>query len=57
MSAERFPWLALMRLGIGTYHLSPREFWNCTMRELVFTRGVEGVSRGTLIELMKEWPD
>ena len=55
--AERFPWLALMRLGIGTYHLSPREFWNCTLRELVFTRGVEGVSRLGLVEMMKEWPD
>jgi uncharacterized phage protein (TIGR02216 family) len=55
--AERFPWLALMRLGIGTYHLSPREFWNCTLRELVFARGVEGISRAGLVEMMKEWPD
>ena len=46
-----------MRLGIGTYHLSPRAFWASTLRELVFTRGVDGVSRGVLDALMKEWPD
>ena len=55
--SERFPWLALMRLGIGTYHLSPREFWNCTLRELVFVRDGGGVSRQVLVEMMKEWPD
>jgi uncharacterized phage protein (TIGR02216 family) len=55
--AEGFPWLQLMRLGIGTYHLSPREFWNCTLRELVFTRGVEGMTRAGLDEMMRAWPD
>ena len=46
-----------MRLGIGTYHLSPREFWNCTLRELVFTRSVDGISRGVLVGMMGQWPD
>jgi uncharacterized phage protein (TIGR02216 family) len=54
---ERFPWLQLMRLGIGTFHISPREFWNCTLRELVLMRGTGGMVRQQLEELMKEWPD
>jgi uncharacterized phage protein (TIGR02216 family) len=55
--AERFPWMTLMRLGIGVYHLSPREFWSCTLRELVFVRGDTGISRAGLVELMGQWPD
>jgi uncharacterized phage protein (TIGR02216 family) len=46
-----------MRLGIGTYHLSPREFWGSTLRELVFVRGDAGISRGVLVEMMGRWPD
>jgi uncharacterized phage protein (TIGR02216 family) len=53
----KFPWLELMRLGIGTYHIAPREFWTCTLRELVFMRGAAGLNRMTLNNLMKEWPD
>jgi uncharacterized phage protein (TIGR02216 family) len=54
---QRFPWADLMRLGIGTYHIPPREFWNCTLRELVFVRGDAGLVRRTLDQLMKAWPD
>jgi uncharacterized phage protein (TIGR02216 family) len=54
---QRFPWDAVMRLGIGTYHIPPREFWLCTLREIVLTRGDDGLKRGRLIELMKLWPD
>ncbi len=54
---QHFPWAEVMRLGIGTYHISPREFWACTLRELVFMRGGTGFARTTLLDLMKEWPD
>jgi uncharacterized phage protein (TIGR02216 family) len=54
---QHFPWGALMQWGIGTLHIPPREFWNCTLRELVFLRGDGGLLRGRLDELMKEWPD
>jgi uncharacterized phage protein (TIGR02216 family) len=54
---QRFPWPELMRLGIGTYNISPREFWTCTLRELVFLRGENGLSRTRLENLMLEWPD
>ena len=52
-----FPWGELMRLGIGRMHMPPREFWMCTLRELVPLRGQAGFSRGALDDLMKEWPD
>jgi uncharacterized phage protein (TIGR02216 family) len=54
---KRFPWGEVMRLGIVTLHISPREFWTCTLRELVFLRGGDELVRGRLDELMKEWPD
>ncbi len=54
---QRFPWGELMRLGIATYHIPPREFWTCTLRELVFLRGEAGLNRNLLNDLMKEWPD
>jgi uncharacterized phage protein (TIGR02216 family) len=54
---QRFPWVELMRLGIGTLHIPPREFWNCTLREVVFQRGDAGLKRMQLNDLMKEWPD
>jgi uncharacterized phage protein (TIGR02216 family) len=54
---QRFPWAAVMQLGIGTYHIPPKEFWSCTLRELVFMRGEGGLMREQLFELMKEWPD
>jgi uncharacterized phage protein (TIGR02216 family) len=53
----KFPWFELMRLGIGTYHIPPREFWTCTLREIVFMRGAPGLNRTALDNLMKEWPD
>jgi uncharacterized phage protein (TIGR02216 family) len=52
-----FPWAELMRLGIGTYHLAPRDFWNCTLRELIPLRGAAGLSRTALDALMARWPD
>lgn len=54
---QRFPWGEVMRLGITTLHIPPREFWNCTLRELVVLRGNAGFVRERLNELMKEWPD
>ena len=57
MMQHTFPWGQLMQLGIGTYHIPPREFWNCTLRELVFRRQQHTLARTTLNTLMKEWPD
>jgi uncharacterized phage protein (TIGR02216 family) len=54
---QRFPWGQLMRLGIGTFHIPPREFWNSTLREIVFLRGEPSLKRDVLEDLMKEWPD
>jgi uncharacterized phage protein (TIGR02216 family) len=54
---QRFPWAQLMQLGIGIYHIPPRDFWTCTLRELVFLRGDVGLKRSVLDSLMKEWPD
>jgi uncharacterized phage protein (TIGR02216 family) len=54
---QGFPWGEVMRLGIVTLQISPREFWTCTLRELVLLRGDAGLQRGRLNELMKEWPD
>jgi uncharacterized phage protein (TIGR02216 family) len=57
MMQQRFPWVQLMQLGIGTYNIAPREFWNCTLRELIFMREPQSLVRAQLTELMKEWPD
>jgi uncharacterized phage protein (TIGR02216 family) len=54
---QRFPWGEVMRLGIITLHLSPRDFWSSTLRELVPPRSNEGLPRGQLAELMQQWPD
>jgi uncharacterized phage protein (TIGR02216 family) len=54
---QRFPWAELMRLGIVTLNLPPREFWSCTLREIVLLRGNAGIGRGQLNDMMKEWPD
>jgi uncharacterized phage protein (TIGR02216 family) len=54
---QRFPWAAVMRLGIGTYHIPPKDFWCCTLRELVFMRGDAGLERAGLNKLLREWPD
>lgn len=54
---QRFPWGEVMRLGIATYHIPPRDFWNCTLRELVVVRRDRGLQRRRLNELIEEWPD
>ncbi len=46
-----------MRLGIHTLHISPREFWTCTLRELVVMRAHVGLKRSELDDLMQQWPD
>lgn len=54
---QRFPWGEVMRLGIGTYHISPREFWACTLRELIFIRGNAGFGQELMTQLMQQYPD
>jgi uncharacterized phage protein (TIGR02216 family) len=57
-----FPWDEAMRFGFGTLHLSSRDFWGLSPRELAaaFTalsgRGAPP-SRARLDELMRNFPD
>ena len=57
-----FPWDEAMRLGFGVMHLSSREFWGLTPRELAAAFG-PGAGRGTppsrsgLDEMMRRFPD
>ena len=57
-----FPWDEAMRLGFGVMHLSSRDFWWLTPRELAAAFGHEGgrgapPSRSGLDELMQRFPD
>jgi uncharacterized phage protein (TIGR02216 family) len=48
-----------MQIGIGQLHLTPTEFWRCTLRELVsaLSSPSEPLQRQNLNELMRQWPD
>jgi uncharacterized phage protein (TIGR02216 family) len=54
---QSFPWREVMRFGIVTLQISPREFWGCTLRELIPLAGNGGFQRPELNTLMKEFPD
>lgn len=61
--AEPFPWAAAMRFGLGRLHISPRDFWAMTPRELAAAMGAVGADprdrpdRATLEALASRWPD
>jgi uncharacterized phage protein (TIGR02216 family) len=59
-----FPWGEAMRLGFGVLHLSSREFWGLTPRELAAAfEGVAGrrtsapPDRDALGKMMERFPD
>jgi uncharacterized phage protein (TIGR02216 family) len=58
-----FPWGEAMRLGFGVLHLSSREFWGLTPRELAAAfEAVAGPrtrapDRSELHTLMEKFPD
>lgn len=54
----RFPWRALMYLGLGRLRLAPADFWAMTLRELHAALGVRSVlRRADLDDLMRKFPD
>jgi uncharacterized phage protein (TIGR02216 family) len=59
----RFPWDEAMRLGFGVLHLSAKEFWGLTPRELAAAfealagRQTRAPDRGGLTRLMEKFPD
>ena len=61
MSAARFDWPALMRLGLRELRLTPRVFWRLTPMELMIMAGLEGqpapLTRARLEELAARYPD
>lgn len=60
-----FPWREAMQLGFGVLHLSARDFWGLTPRELAAAfeamsgrvRGGTPPSRETLGAMMERYPD
>ena len=59
-SPEGFPWRRFMELGLGVLHLSPREFWATTPRELAAASGTSqrpAMPRDALHNLMQRFPD
>lgn len=54
-------WPGLMRAGIGGLRLLPADFWRLTPAELALMlgdpAGARPMSRGTLDDLRKRWPD
>jgi uncharacterized phage protein (TIGR02216 family) len=56
---DGFPWVRVMRLGLGVLMLPPDVFWRTTLRELVaaFAIADVGVSRAQLQEMMIRFPD
>lgn len=61
MSARRFDWPALMRLGLRELRLHPREFWALTPAELMLMAGLQAApgpfTRARLEELAARYPD
>ncbi|MCB1431083.1 MAG: phage tail assembly chaperone [Alphaproteobacteria bacterium] len=50
----------MMELGLGVLHLSPRDFWTSTPREIAAafpSRGPVLMGRADLDHLMREFPD
>jgi len=59
-AGEVFPWRRMMELGLGVLHLSPRDFWTSTPREIAAafpSRGPVLMGRADLDHLMREFPD
>jgi len=60
---EPFPWRQAIGFGLGILRLSSDSFWRMTPRELALAievrtgRGGEPLSRRSLVELMKRYPD
>lgn len=56
---KRFPWERVMQLGLGELRLSPREFWNSTLRELAMAADPahSPLVRNELDLLMRRFPD
>lgn len=58
---RRFPWHALMRLGLTDLRLPPEAFWRLTLRELALLGGpalrAGPPSRHDLDALMARFPD
>ncbi len=58
-----FPWRAAMSFGFGVLHLSSKDFWAMTPRELALAmnarRGsvIGAPDRAALNEMMKRFPD
>lgn len=58
-----FPWDEAMRLGFGVLHLSSREFWGLTPRELaaafdgVAGRRTSAPDREAVLRMMERFPD
>lgn len=56
----KFPWAEMMAMGLGTLHLSPREFWAATPREIAAAfpkRYGAALPRGVLEQLLQQFPD
>jgi uncharacterized phage protein (TIGR02216 family) len=55
---QEFPWTEVMRFGLHHLKLSPRDFWNSTLRELVCgSVPTERMPRQYLNHLMELHPD
>ena len=56
-----FPWREAMQLGFGVLHLSSKEFWGLTPRELAAAFGgasrAGAPERSELGRLMEKFPD
>ncbi|HBZ43110.1 MAG TPA: hypothetical protein DEO85_03445 [Maritimibacter sp.] len=62
MSAARFDWPGLLRLGLRGLGLKPREFWALTPAELTVMLGRDGfganaLDRARLDDLAAAFPD
>jgi uncharacterized phage protein (TIGR02216 family) len=55
---QRFPWSELMRFGLHHLRLSPRDFWNSTLREIASAgASPETMRLQNLQTLMRLYPD
>lgn len=62
-STKPFPWQEVMKFGFGVLHLSPKDFWSMTIRELEtamqahYGTGEPTISRQWLNEAIVNNPD
>jgi uncharacterized phage protein (TIGR02216 family) len=65
MVIEEFPWTELLHMALGTFRLTPQQFWNMTLPELVMMiEAREGkqevktpLQRAELEALQRSFPD